>query len=80
MKVTINISSRDAEEILFALAMRSKQRSLGWEQEQHTTGLGTALNATFEEHFGWDKYDRLKHMRKPIKSVSIKCYDVAPNE
>jgi hypothetical protein len=73
-----HFSSEDAETVLFALALRSKQKGLSPEQAERAVQLGKYLNVRFETAFGWMKYDRMKHMRRPIKSVNIKVYDIAP--
>ena len=74
------LASEEAEEILFALALRSKQKNLGKERQERTTQLGKHLNVQFEKAFGWCQMDRMKHWRKGIKSVNIKLYDTAPPE
>lgn len=78
MKITIDIDSREAEAILFSLALRSKQRGISDNYTQAAVDVGERLNKVFEKSFAWDEFDRMNHMRKPIKSVSVKCYDFAP--
>jgi len=81
MKVTIDISSEEAENILFALTLRSKQSKLSSVRQDETVELGKSLDGTFAQAFGWDKsIDRMNLMRRPIKNVSIKCYDLSPHE
>jgi hypothetical protein len=78
--VSVYISSEDAELILFALALRSKQKGLSAEESAKAADLSKYLNVKFEQSFGWCQFDRTKSNRKPIKHVTIKLYDVAPEE
>lgn len=81
MKVEIDVDDATAETILFALTLRSKQKGLSPQMAAQALHLGEALNTTFEKALGWDgPYDRMKSYRYPIKSVSLKCYDLAPEE
>lgn len=81
MSMEITISSREAEEILFALALRSKQKGLTPVLASNAHALGQYLDEVFAEHFGWDKsIDRTAHWRLPIKSVNIKTYELAPGQ
>ena len=75
MKVTIDVSSREAESILFSLVMRNKQTRLSEHQAKEAEDVAKRLNETFEKAFGWYVFDRVKHMQRGIKSVSIKLYD-----
>ena len=76
MTVTLEITSKEAETILFALAMRSKQKGLSWSQSAEAIGLAQYLDETFTSAFGWDaSIDRVGHYRYPIKSVNIRCFD-----
>ena len=80
MKITIDVTSNEAETILFALAMRSKQKGIHYTQEQEAVSIGERLNNTFESAFGWTPWDRMKANRRPFKSVNIRCYDLPPVE
>lgn len=80
MKITIDVTSKQCEMILFALAMRSKQAKLSPCMVIDAVQLGESLNRTFEDAFGWDKFDRMKSYRHPIKRVNIACYDLAPRD
>ena len=81
MKLEIDIESGEAETILFALGLRSKQTKIqGTELVNDAIQLGERLNKTFERAFGWQEYDRMKHYRKPIKRVTITVYDYPPGE
>lgn len=78
MQTTIDITSAEAETILFALALRSKQSKLSPQMAGEAVNLSERLNKSFEQSFGWMTYDRTAHNRKPIKRVSITCYDFPP--
>jgi len=80
MKIEIDIDSREAEMILFALAMRSKQSKLSIGQASEAIATGNHLNGVFEHSFGWTPLDRMAHYRKPIKRVTITCYDLPPHD
>lgn len=78
MQVTIDITSTEAETILFALALRSKQTKLPPQLIGEAVTISERLNKSFEQSFGWQSYDRTKHYRKPLKRVSITTYDYPP--
>jgi hypothetical protein len=78
MRITIDVTSNEAEIILFALALRSKQSKLSQNGIDDAVSLSERLNRTFEQAFGWTQFDRTAHNRKPIKRVSITCYDYPP--
>ena len=78
MQVIIDITSEEAETILFALALRSKQSRLAPQLAREAVNLSERMNGSFEHSFGWDHYDRTKHYRTPIKRVSITTYDYPP--
>jgi hypothetical protein len=81
MQITLHISSEDAETILFALTLRSKQKSANPILQNEAIALGESLDSQFAKQFGWDaSINRMAHYRRPIKSVSIKCYDFPPTE
>jgi hypothetical protein len=80
VKVQIELTSEEAQALLFAVALRSKQRGLNALVQNDALQLGERLNNAFEKQFRWDEYDRMKHYRRPIKGVSIKCYDFPPQE
>jgi hypothetical protein len=80
MKVTLNISDNDAETILFALALRSKQAKLSPSRAEDARGLGEYLNLEFTKQMDWTDFDRMAHMRHPIKRVSVTFYDYPPND
>jgi hypothetical protein len=79
MKITLNISDNDAETILFALALRSKQAKLNPSLAEDARGLGEYLNKEFVKQMGWADLDQMNQWCKPIKRVSIKLYDFPPN-
>lgn len=76
----IHLTERDAEEILFALALRSKQAKLSIMQQAEAINIGRNLDKQFTAAFGWAEFDRMSHYRKPIKRVTITCYDFPPTE
>ncbi len=79
--MNIDITSKEAETILFSLAMRSKQKRLSAQETNEVVSLGNALDHWFANEFGWNKnINRMKHYRRPIKSVNIKCYDFPPED
>jgi hypothetical protein len=78
MQVTINISSEEAEMILYALALRANQKKVDVEMQKQAIDIGCYLNEKFEEAFDWRKFNRMKHHDSYMKSVSLKCYDIAP--
>lgn len=78
MQITIDVTSTEAETILFALALRSKQSKLPPQLTGEAVTLSERLNKSFEQSFGWMTYDRTSHNRKPIKRVSITTYDFPP--
>ena len=80
MKLIIDVSSNEAEMILFALALRSKQSKLSPQMASEAVDLSKRLNTCFEQSFGWDSFDRTAHYRKPLKRVSLTCYDYAPRD
>ncbi len=81
MKVTIDITSDEAENLLFALVLRSKQNKLSLLRQNETIALGKKLESTFVETFGWYKnVDRIRNLRHPIKNVLVRYYDIAPPE
>ena len=78
MDVTIAVTSKEAEMILFAIALRSKQAGISEQAQKDALEVGEHLNDMFEEAFGWDHFNRMAHTRKPIKRVTVTCYDYPP--
>lgn len=76
--VTLELSSSEAETILFALTLRSKQRQIGDALQGEALSIGDRLNQAFERTFGWMKYDRMRANREKIKHVSLTRYDLPP--
>lgn len=77
--VTLNLTSQEAEMVLFALTLRSKQKGLHPNAQSEAHALGERFDRAFTAAFGWDaSIDRMKLNRRPIKHVSLKCYDLAP--
>jgi hypothetical protein len=76
----LNISSEEAETILFALVLRSKQKNLHYTQKQQAIDIALRLEKEFIAQFKWDsRIERIPRMSYPIKHVTIKCYDFPPS-
>lgn len=73
-KVNIEINSEEAETLLFSLVLRSKQLK-NPVRERETLELARRLDNIFTVALGWDAFDRVGNMAKPIKSVNAKLYD-----
>lgn len=78
MKIEIDITSEQAENLLFALVLRSKQNKNNRGMEAFD--LAQRFNSIFESVFGWDILDRITAMARPIKNVSLKFYDLPPKD
>ena len=79
--IPVNISSDEAELILYLLAIRSRQTRVHDNQQREAVALGNRLDAQFAAAFGWDKtIDRIKHTRKLVKSMTVKAFDLPPND
>ena len=76
----IRLTMEEAEEVLFALALRSKQSRLSPLGQRTALAIGERLDHLFTAYFGWDKHDRMAHMRKPIKRVTVTTYDYPPRD
>lgn len=79
MQITIDVTSAEAEMILFSLALRSKQSRVSRQGQEDAVSIGERLNHSFEQAFKWTPFDRMEHSRKPIKRVTVTCYDYPPN-
>ena len=66
--VVIQVRSEEAEEILFALALRAKQTGI---RRERPVDIGNRLNDAFTKTFGWDVFDRMSDFQEGIKRVQI---------
>jgi len=80
MKIEIEIFQSEAELLLFSLALRARQTKLNSNEQSAAIALGKRLDAVFTKVFDWQPMDRMKSYTRPIKRVTITCYDYPPPE
>jgi hypothetical protein len=78
-KIEIELTGDEAEEVLFALAMRAKQRSLTPALVDQAVAIGRRLSASFEPIVGADPNWFDRHLRNPI-DVTIRTLKVPATE
>lgn len=67
-QVTLHLSSKEAEEILFALKLRGSQTKTSSMQKAECEDLRVKLNAAFEQAFNWQHLpDRLSAQKNDIR-------------
>lgn len=77
MKITIDLSSDEAETLVFACAMRAKQKGLS---STNIVAIGNQIALKAGKAFRWHEPEKmLARMMWRIKHVTIKGYDTNPN-
>jgi hypothetical protein len=79
-QITITLSSNEAEDILYALVLRSRQSKVSEMRQNEAVSLAHNLDKQFAKQLGWDTtIDRVTSRRKQMKRVSVTFYDYPPN-
>jgi len=72
MKVEFDVTTEEAEEILFSMALRSKQKNLPPQMQEDTAALAARMEEVFVKTFGWDSsIKRISEWRDKFKNVNI---------
>jgi hypothetical protein len=79
MKIELELSSEQAEMLVFACALRARQNGVGF-QATDAIVVGEQIALKAGKAFGWHQPEKmLARVLYPIKQVSIKCYETNPN-
>jgi hypothetical protein len=81
MKLEIEIDSDDAEMLVFACALRYRQKGLDKASAEKARKVGEKIAKQAGTLFGWDQKCAAVMFKKRalgIKSVNIRNFDIAP--
>jgi hypothetical protein len=78
--IKLELSSDDAELLIFALALAHRQTKVGVDRMVQTQSIAEQIAVKAGECFGWFDGGKDMFMRRvrPIKNVSIRLYDIPP--